>query len=127
MTHKTSAMLISFTIFAAILNNNQVISVALSADNSKMNQRDGNRGELTADEQGQTKNDLETTQRIRKAITSEKSLSLFAHNVKIITKWGNVTLRGSVSSNEERIQIENIAANVVGKENVQNELNILNN
>lgn len=41
-----------------------------------------------------------TTAKIRKAITADKTLSTYAHNVKIITLNGTVTLKGPVTSDE---------------------------
>ena len=39
-----------------------------------------------------------TTAQVRKAIIADKDLSTYAHNVKIITKDGTVTLKGPVKS-----------------------------
>src|ERR1700740_1673019 len=52
------------------------------------------------------KADRELTQQIRKAIVSDKSLSSQAHNVKILTKDGMVTLKGQVQTDEENKAIE---------------------
>jgi len=98
---------------------------AQPADNTRINQRDTAQEEMTADKQGQTKTDLEITQDIRKAISNEKSLSINAYNVKIITTSGKVTLKGPVRSEEERKIIEDIASNVVGKENIESEMDIV--
>ena len=69
-------------------------------DNSKTNQRDRDKSAITADKQKMNAEDSELTKRIRSAIASDKSLSTFGHNVKIITQNGIVTLKGPVRSNQ---------------------------
>jgi osmotically-inducible protein OsmY len=78
----------------------------------------------TADKQSQTKADIATTQKIRRAVLKDKSLSLIAHNCKIITQHGLVTLRGVVKSEKERTTIGDIAASVAGAGNVTNQLTV---
>src|SRR5262249_48106942 len=56
----------------------------------------------TADQQKSNKADRDLTQQIRQAVVSDKSLSTSAHNVKIISRNGTVTLRGEVKSDEEK-------------------------
>jgi osmotically-inducible protein OsmY len=94
-------------------------------DNTKTNQQDRNAGEPTADQQKNNKPDRETTKEIRKAIQSDKSLSTYAHNVKVISQHGTVTLKGSVRSEEEKKNIQDKAAAVAGASNVVNELNVV--
>ena len=57
------------------------------------------------------KGDRDLTQEIRKSIVSDKSLSAQAHNVKILTKDGMVTLKGQVKTDEEKKAIEDKAYN----------------
>ena len=52
----------------------------------------------------------------------DKSLSVQAHNVKVVTNGGVVTLRGPVKSADERMRIEKLAKNVHGVNSVKNEL-----
>jgi len=106
-----------------------VLSLPLSAqtptkpDNTKVNQRDRDSAKPTADQQkGRT--DTEITRDIRRAIVADKGLSTYAHNVKIITKKGIVTLRGPVRSAEEKATVEAKAAEVAGKEKVKSEVQI---
>jgi osmotically-inducible protein OsmY len=54
------------------------------------------------------------TQQIRRAVMQDKSLSTEAHNVKIITQNGTVTLRGEVKSEDEKRAIKQHAAEVAG-------------
>jgi len=57
---------------------------------------------MTADKQGESKSDLKLTQAIRRSLVKDKSLSVYAHNVTIISKDGAVTLKGTVKSDDER-------------------------
>jgi hyperosmotically inducible protein len=54
----------------------------------------------------------------------DKSLSTNAHNVKIVTQNGQVTLKGPVRSEDEKKAIEAKAAEVAGDGKVSSELNI---
>lgn len=94
------------------------------ADNTKVNQRDQNANESTADQQKNNRSDRDLTQQIRKAIMSDKSLSTYAHNVKIITQNGMVTLKGPVRSEEEKKAIEAKAAEVAGPDKVTDQLDV---
>ena len=68
--------------------------------------------------------DRDTTQKIRKAVMGDKSLSTYAHNVKILVHDGKVTLRGPVRSEEEKRAVADMASSVAGADNVINELTI---
>ncbi|EHJ46421.1 transport-associated protein [Solidesulfovibrio carbinoliphilus subsp. oakridgensis] len=94
------------------------------ADNSRQNQMSSHPGQMNADKQGNQKADTEITRQIREAVTDDKSLSTYAHNVKIITKNGKVFLKGPVRTAEERTNIGEKAAAVAGAENVTNSLTI---
>lgn len=74
---------------------------APKADNTKVNQRDKNPGEVTADNQKMNAADRDLTARIRRAVIADKSLSTYAHNMKIISQNGTVTLKGPVRSDDE--------------------------
>ena len=92
-------------------------------DNTKTNQRDKEGTAPTAD-QRMTPEDREITKKIRLAVHNDKSLSSYAHNVKIITQGGKVTLRGPVRSEEEKTNIEAKATAVAGEGSVDNQLEI---
>src|SRR5271168_4614556 len=66
-------------------------------------------GQPTADQQKSNKGDRQLTQQIRKSVMADKSLSVAAHNVKIISRDGMVTLRGTVKSDDEKKAIEDKA------------------
>lgn len=94
------------------------------ADNTAVNQRDREKSEPTADQQKETSSDRETTQKIRRSIMSDKSLSTYAHNIKIIAQNGTVTLKGPVKSAEEKQAIEQKAAAIAGKDKVNSEIEV---
>src|ERR1700680_1977172 len=70
-------------------------------DNTRVNKRDRNPGEATADQQKADRGDRDLTSKIRKAIVDDKSLSTYGHNVKVISQNGVVTLKGPVRSEAE--------------------------
>jgi osmotically-inducible protein OsmY len=69
--------------------------------------------DTTADKQKENAADRTTTQNIRKAIIADKSLSTYAHNVKIVTVNGAVTLTGPVQSDDEKKRVEELANGVL--------------
>jgi hyperosmotically inducible protein len=90
-------------------------------DNTKKNK---DQGPPTADQQKINPSDRAITQKIRKAIHEDKDLSTYAHNIKIVTQDGKVTLRGPVRSEDEKSSLQTKAAAVAGQENVTNELEV---
>jgi hyperosmotically inducible periplasmic protein len=94
-----------------------------AADNSKANQQDQNTA-MTAAQQKENSSDREITRQIRRAIIKDKSLSTYAHNVKVITRDGTVTLKGVVRSDEEKQTVETKAKEVVGDGKVTDELQV---
>ena len=94
------------------------------ADNTKVNQRDQNANEPTADQQKDNRSDRDITQQIRQALVKDKSLSTYAHNVKVITQNGQVTLKGPVRSDDEKQAVEAKAAEIAGQGKVTNELDV---
>ncbi len=99
-------------------------STANPADNTSVNQRDRNPTEPTADRQKENRSDRDITQQIRRAIAQDKSLSTYAHNVKVITQNGQVTLKGPVRSDDERRAVEAKATEIAGQNKVNSELDI---
>jgi len=68
--------------------------------------------------------DRDTTQKIRKALVGDKSLSTYAHNVKVLVHEGQVTLRGPVRSDTEKKTVADLASSVAGADRVTNELTV---
>ena len=90
-------------------------------DNTKKNK---DQTSPTADQQKMNPSDRAITQKIRKAVHDDTSLSSYAHNIKIITQDGKVTLRGPVRSEDEKNNVQLKAAAIVKDENVTNQLEI---
>ena len=57
---------------------------------------------MTASQQSNSKQDVALTTEVRRAIVKDDSLSTMAHNVKIITVNGEVTLRGPLNRQRRR-------------------------
>jgi hyperosmotically inducible periplasmic protein len=99
-------------------------STQVPADNTKVNQRDRNADQPTADQQASNRSDRDITQQIRRSIVKDKSLSTYAHNVKIVTQNGQVTLKGPVRSDEEKRAVEAKAAEIAGDSKVTSQLDV---
>jgi osmotically-inducible protein OsmY len=97
---------------------------APAPDNTKVNKRDQSKTEPTADQQKENPSDRDITRRIRRAVMKDKSLSSYAHNVKIITQDGRVTLKGPVRSEEDKRAVEAKAKEVAGEDKVTSELEV---
>jgi hyperosmotically inducible protein len=93
-------------------------------DNTKVNKRDKSKAEPTADQQKESQPDREIARKIRQSIVQDKSLSSYAHNVKIIAENGTVTLKGPVRSDEEKTAVEAKAAEVAGADKVTSQLEV---
>ena len=78
----------------------------------------------TADQQAENNSDRDITRKIRQSLIADKSLSTYAHNVKIITKGGAVTLKGPVHSEEEKQAVASKAADVAGPDKITNEITV---
>jgi osmotically-inducible protein OsmY len=57
-------------------------------------------------------------------VVADETLSTYAHNIKIITRSGMVTLRGPVRSEVEKRSIETKAKTVAGEAQVRNDLTV---
>lgn len=97
---------------------------SVPADNTKVNKRDRNKSEATADQQSNAKSDRELTRKIRQALVKDKDLSTYAHNIKVITSGGAVTLKGPVRSEDEKKAVEAKAAEVAGGASITNQLEV---
>jgi osmotically-inducible protein OsmY len=93
-------------------------------DNTRVNERDRSKTQPTADQGKNNKSDREIMADIRKSVMDDKSLSTYAHNVKIISQNGKVTLKGVVRSDDERRTIKTKAEEVAGAGNVMDSLSI---
>jgi hyperosmotically inducible protein len=92
-----------------------------AADNTKTNR---DKSAPTADQQKMNPADRELIKKIRVSINEDKSLSTYAHNIKIISRDGQVTLRGPVRSEDEKAAIESKATAIAGPNSVTNLLEV---
>lgn len=94
-------------------------------DNTARNERDREGVAPTPIDQSQATADVEITAAIRRAIMEDKSMSVNAQNVKVITQAGGVvTLRGVVNSQAEKDAIAAKAQAVAGVTRVDNLLEV---
>jgi osmotically-inducible protein OsmY len=118
-------------LYAGIIAAGLFLGVAVGAtaqepDNTKVNTRDRDSSQPTADQAKNNLSDRQIMQNIRKAVMADKSLSTYGHNAKIISDHGKVTLKGPVHSDEESRNIEAKAKEVAGAGNVTNQLSVKN-
>lgn len=76
--------------------------------------------EKTAMEQDARAKDLALTRSIREKINEDKSLSLRAKNITVISENGKITLKGAISNNAEKSKLEEIAKKATGAKTVEN-------
>jgi hyperosmotically inducible protein len=93
-------------------------------DNTKKNLPTNHHDANRADQQSNSSSDVELTRKIRHSLTQDKSLSTYAHNVKIITRNGVVELKGPVRSPSEKDAVEAKATEIAGTSKVKNELTV---
>jgi len=101
-------------------------SVKTDRTNRGINVRDQDDSTKTPMDQNENKADIKITADIRSRVV-DTGMSVDAQNVKIITQDGKVTLRGPVHTAVEKAKIEQIAEDVVGKENIDSQLEIAAN
>ena len=113
MNHSKLALTILFCT-GAIIGYGQTPDTTPKPDNTKVNERDRNAGEATADQQKTNATDQQMTKKIRQSVMADKSLSTYAHNIKIISQNGTVTLKGPVKSDDEKKSLVAKAVAVAG-------------
>ncbi len=96
---------------------------AVDRDNTGVNVRDRDSTAKTPFDQNENQADIGITAKIRAQVV-ETEMSINAHNIKIMTANGKVTLRGPVESLTEKKQIEAIAVAVAGEGNVDSQLEV---
>lgn len=117
----TTRTIVAAAAFAVVCSLAPCFSVAQAApDNTKQNKDHA----VTADSQPNAAADRATTAKVRKAIMDDKNLSTYAHNIKIITGNGQVTLKGPVKSEEEKQQIVTDVSAVISPDSITNQLTV---
>lgn len=62
------------------------------------------------DKAAQSGTDLDLTQKVRKTLVEDDTLSTNAHNVKVVAEGGVVTLTGPVDNDTERTKVVQLAS-----------------
>ena len=93
-------------------------------NDSGINVRDRDAGAMTAGQQSNHKSDIQLTRQIRRAVAKDGALSTVAHNVKIVSVNGMVTLRGPVKTEQEKTAIGSKAQMFAGRDKVKNQLEV---
>lgn len=109
----------------SVTANRSTTTEPIDRTNTGVNVRDRDSTAKTPLDQNENKADIDITAEIRKRVVESK-MSVNAHNVKIITQDGMVTLRGPVKTEEEKRTIEQIALTAAGANKVDNQLEVNN-
>jgi hyperosmotically inducible periplasmic protein len=117
-------MLTRATIASLAIAAYSIAQAQTAPDNTKQNSTDQMNRTASADTQKNDAADLALTKQIRASVMADKSLSTYAHNIKIVAVNGNVTLNGVVHSQQEKDSIEAKAQSVVNNGSVLNNLKI---
>jgi hyperosmotically inducible periplasmic protein len=124
MNRRKSSSFAIAVLGAALVLPGSVIYAQTAPDNTKVNKEDQNASAPNADKAKNNTSDRELMAHIRRDIVKDKSLSTYAHNVKIISAHGKVTLRGPVNTDQEKQTIEQYAKKYAGDQNVTDELTV---
>jgi osmotically-inducible protein OsmY len=121
----------SYTVAVLVLALSLVSTVAAQAqtpapDNTKTNANSTNSTDKSSTAEGQANDttDINLTKAIRQRVMGDKSLSTYAHNVKIVSNNGAVTLNGVVRDAHEKSVVGSEAEEVAGKGKVTNLLKV---
>jgi hyperosmotically inducible periplasmic protein len=101
-----------------------VVAQKAEPDNSSKNQRDRSGETQTSGDQANSKEDIDITAAIRRAIVKDGSLSSSAKNIKIITAGKSVTLRGPVKTAEEKTKIQQVVKSAAPGTKINNQLEV---
>ena len=104
----------------------QTGSPSATADNTAVNVRDRKDELPLSTDQPNNKADLALAAKVRQAIVADRSLSVSAHNIKLVVASGVATLRGPVATAGERTRLGDIASKVDGVARVDNQLDVTN-
>jgi osmotically-inducible protein OsmY len=99
-------------------------SPSLSLANEAQTQKVSPNAAVTATDQGLAVKDTAITKTIRERIMKDKTLSMKAKNITIVTNAGHVILKGPVANAEERTKVEGIAKSVSGTTGLENHTEI---
>lgn len=108
----------------SLFSASSVASLAQDSSTKPDNSAQNKDQSATADNQTDAKADRLMAASIRKAIVADKDLSTYAHNVKIIVRNGNVTLKGPVKSEDEKRKVKSDAAGVASQGKIDDQLTV---
>ena len=115
---------LAFFLLTCLVSIAQDVPSQTAPDNTKVNERDRQPSERTADQQSEHTSDRDLAKQIRQTIVKDDSLSTYAHNIKVIVKNGTVTLKGPVRSDEEKQAIVAKAAAIAGDGKITDQLEV---
>jgi len=115
---------ITISIFCISLFALSALAQDPAADNTRKNERDRSGETATSGDQSNNQEDVKITAAIRRAGVGDKSRSMTAKNVKIITANGTVTLRGPVNNDAEKTKIAELAQSAAGGAKIDNQLEV---
>ena len=120
---------LNYALAAALAATPAFAQTSPAPDNTKANAMPVNSSANTsvADGQKNLASDLKITQQIRRSVMSDKTLSTDAHNVKIVSVNGEVTLNGVVNNTHEKSVVEMKAKSVAGQDKVTDDLTVAPN
>jgi hyperosmotically inducible periplasmic protein len=121
---KNTALLLAIVVLLGAAGHLKAQDKSTAADNTQVNKRDRKTGAVTADQQKENEGDRELTANIRKALLDDKELSTYAHNVKIVSRNGVVTLKGPVRSEDEKKAVEAKASEIAGAGKVKSMISV---
>ncbi len=119
---KTPHLTLTAALFALTISF--AVAEDKKADNTDRNKQDKSGQTKTPMDQSNKPEDIKLVAAIRKMVVDDKSLSATAKNCKIITAGGLVTLRGPVTTAEEKTTIEAHAMMAAGKDKVDSQLEV---
>jgi osmotically-inducible protein OsmY len=96
----------------------------VNPDNTAKNERDRSGETQTSGDQSNSPADLKITQAIRQALMKDSELSMTAKNIKVITANGQVTLRGPVTTAQEKAKIDQLAKSAAGGAHIDDQLDV---
>jgi hyperosmotically inducible protein len=123
--HRYLGVLAFLLLFVSAWAQDTPAASQAAGDNSKVNQQDRQSTEPTADQQKNDSSDLQLSREVRQSLVKDKSLSTYAHNIKVIAQNGKVTLKGPVRSDDERAAVLPKATQVAGEANVNDEMTVV--
>ncbi len=81
-------------------------------------------GTTATDQNMNNRSDTELTRMVREKIMADNTLSAKAKNITIVTNSGRITLRGQVTTPQEKAKVEDIAKRTAGAMGVDNQTTI---